>query len=59
MTMATCVSEQISAMTSTVAAEMADTPLARPSRPSIRFTALVMPTIQSTVMGIDSQSSTQ
>ena len=28
-------------------AEMADTPLARPSRPSIRFTALVMATIHS------------
>ena len=46
-------------MTSTVAAEMADTPLARPSSPSIRFTALVIPTIHSTVMGTDSQFSTQ
>ena len=53
------VSEQIRAMTSTVAAEMADTPFARPSSPSMRFTALVIPTIHSTVMGTDSQFSTQ
>ena len=47
------------AMTSMVVAEMADTPLARPSRPSIRFTELVMATIHSTVSGTDSQPSTQ
>ena len=41
------------AMTKRVAAEMADTPTARPSRPSIKFTALVMATIQTMVMGTD------
>ena len=34
-----------------VAAAMADTPAARPSRPSMRFTVLVSPTIQNTVAG--------
>ena len=47
------------AITSTVVAEMAETPLARPSRPSIRFTALVMATIQSTVRGTERFPSTQ
>ena len=47
------------AMTSTVVAEMAETPLARPSRPSIRFTELVMATIHSTVRGMDRLPSTQ
>ena len=32
-----------------------ETPQARPSSPSIRLTAFVMPTIHSTVMGIASQ----
>ena len=59
MTMATWLSAAIRAMTSMVVAEMAETPLARPSSPSIRFTALVMPTIHSTVMGTDNPPSTQ
>ena len=42
------------AITRTVVAEMADTPTARPSSPSIRFTELVIATIHSTVMGTES-----
>ena len=39
------------ATTSMVRELMADTPTASPSSPSIRFTALVQPTIHSTVSG--------
>ena len=46
-------------MTSRVMELMVDTPQASPSSPSIRFTALVMPTIQNTEMGMDSQPSIQ
>ena len=59
MTTATSASEASNAMTSMVVAEMAETPLARPSSPSMRFTALVMATIQSTVKGTDRGPSTQ
>ena len=52
---ATFVSATISAMTVNAAVEMADTPAARPSRPSIKLTALVMATIQMIVIGMESQ----
>ena len=45
--------------TNMVMLAMAEMPAARPSRPSMRFTALVIPTIHSTVTGTDSQFSTQ
>ena len=45
----------ISATTIRDAVEMADTPTARPSRPSIKLTALVMATIQMIVTGMESQ----
>ena len=48
-------SETSSAITSIVSALIVETPQARPSRPSIRLTALVMPTIHKTVMGTASQ----
>ena len=48
---ATFVSATISAMTVSAAVEMADTPAARPSRPSIKLTAFVMATIQMIVTG--------
>ena len=41
-----------SATASMVIAAIDDTPTARPSRPSIRLTAFVMPTIQMIVTGI-------
>ena len=50
MTMATWAWDTSRASTSMVVAEMAETPLARPSSPSMRFTELVMPTIHRTVM---------
>ena len=53
MSRATSGSATVRAMTSMVMELMVDTPQARPSRPSIRLTALVMPTIQNTEMGID------
>ena len=59
MTMATWASEASRAMTNMVVAEMAETPLARPSSPSMRFTELVMATIQRIVKGTDSPPSTQ
>ena len=46
-------------ITSRVMELMADTPQARPSRPSIRLTALVMATIQMIVTGIFSHPSSQ
>ena len=46
-------------MTSMVMELMVDTPQARPSRPSIRLTALVMPTIQNTEMGMDRKPRSQ
>ena len=45
----------MSATTIKDAVEMADTPTARPSRPSMKLTALVMATIQMIVTGMDSQ----
>jgi hypothetical protein len=42
-------------MTIREAVEMADTPTARPSSPSMKLTAFVMATIQMIVTGIDSQ----
>ncbi len=54
MRMATWASATVRAMTSMVMELMVDTPQARPSSPSIRLTALVMATIQSTEMGMDS-----
>ena len=59
ITNATWLSLPRRAMMSTVVAEMAETPLARPSSPSMRLTELVMATIQITVTGMDSQPSTQ
>lgn len=47
------------AMTSIVIALMVETPLARPSSPSMRFTAFVTPTIHSTVTGYFIQPSDQ
>ena len=52
-------SATVRAMTSRVMELMVDTPQAKPSSPSIRLTALVMPTIHSTEMGMDSQPSSQ
>jgi len=52
-------SETKSAITSIVTALMVETPLARPSSPSIRLTAFVMPTIHSTVIGMDAQPRNQ
>ena len=52
--MATLPSLTTRAITSRVMELMVDTPQARPSRPSIRLTALVMATIHSTEMGMDS-----
>ena len=52
-------SATVRAMTSMVMELMVDTPQARPSRPSMRFTALVMPTIQKTEMGMDQMPSSQ
>ena len=49
--MATLPSLTTRAITSRVMELMVDTPQARPSRPSIRLTALVMATIQMTVAG--------
>ena len=54
-TTATFVSATMSAMTVIEAVEIADTPTARPSRPSIRFTAFVIATIQMIVIGYDHQ----
>jgi hypothetical protein len=51
MRMATLPSLTTRAITSRVMELMVDTPQARPSRPSIRLTALVMATIQMTVAG--------
>ena len=51
MTMATGASATAREMTSMVRALMVDTPQARPSRPSMRLTALVIATIHSTVAG--------
>ena len=48
-------SPTIRAIISRDAVEMADTPTAKPSRPSIKLTALVMATIQMMVTGIESQ----
>ena len=59
ITMATCCSETRMAMTSIVIALMVETPLARPSSPSMRFTAFVTPTIHSTVTGYFNQPSDQ
>ena len=57
--MATWGSPSSRAMTSKVSEEMELTPQARPSSPSMRLTALVMPTIHTTVTGTLSQPSTQ
>ena len=46
-------------MTSIEMALMVETPQARPSRPSMRLTAFVIPTIHKTVMGMDSQPRSQ
>ena len=54
MITATCGSATKMAIASMVSALMELTPIASPSSPSIRFTAFVSPTIQITVMGIDS-----
>ena len=59
MRRATSGSATVRAMTSMVMELMVDTPQASPSSPSMRLTALVMPTIQITEMGMDSQPSTQ
>ena len=54
-TTATFVSATMSAMTVIDAVEMADTPTARPSSPSIKLTAFVIATIQMIVIGYDHQ----
>ena len=59
MRRATSGSATVRAMTSMVMELMVDTPQASPSSPSMRLTALVMPTIQITEMGMDSQPSAQ
>ena len=53
--MAMLTSFTMSATTIKDAVEMADTPTASPSRPSIKLTALVIATIQMMVTGMDSQ----
>ena len=53
MTMLTSLT--MSAITIKDAVEMADTPTASPSRPSMKLTAFVMATIQMIVTGMDSQ----
>ena len=53
--MAMLSSSTIRAMINSDAVEMADTPTARPSSPSMKFTALVMATIQMMVTGMESQ----
>ena len=42
----------INAMTANVISAIVETPAARPSKPSIKFTAFVIPTIQMIVNGI-------
>ena len=55
MTMAMFPSATMSAITNRDPAEIAETPTARPSRPSIKLTALVIATIQIIVTGTLSQ----
>ena len=59
ITSATSPSDTKSAMTSIEMALMVETPQARPSSPSMRLTAFVMPTIHKTVMGTASQPRSQ
>ena len=52
-TIATSDSPSNNANTNIVVAEIVETPLARPSKPSIKFTEFVTATIHKTVNGID------